>query len=530
MQPSNPTIPPRQRNGLLITLGSQRDLTREAVEAVAWGGERLALAPAAVERVAAGQAELLALLAGGGRVYGVNTGMGFFAGVDLDEAAQAGHQRNLLLGRAVGGPPWLPAAEARALLVARLGNLLSGHAGVGPELCRFLCDRLNDGFTPAVPRRAVGCAGEVIPLAHAFQTLVGVGHVLGPDGAALDAAAALAARGAAPHRLRPKEGIALLAGAPLATASALARLRAGERLADQLLAVAAASVDALRAPLDPYDQAVGELAGDAVLAAVLARLRRALGGPAPGGPAPTAADSAPTNPAPAGGAAAGRRASQAPVSFRVTPQVHAQLARTLGRLDEDVRRALAAVTDSPAVVGGRVVAGGGFHDLGLAAGMDALAVALVQAGELAGQRLHRLLDGRFSGLPDQLTPAAGPRAGLAVVHKRAVGALNEARRLAAPASVGLADTSLGQEDAATFAPEAAEKLRRVEELAREVAACELLAARQAWWLRAAEPPAGLRGLAARLAELVAPVDQDRPLGEDVAELVAALERDELRLP
>jgi histidine ammonia-lyase len=52
-------------------------------------------------------------------VYGVNTGMGWLASVGLDEAAQAGHQRNLLLGRAVGGPPWLPAAEARALLAAR---------------------------------------------------------------------------------------------------------------------------------------------------------------------------------------------------------------------------------------------------------------------------------------------------------------------------------------------------------------------------------------------------------------------------
>ena len=52
----------------------------------------------------------------------------------------------------------------------------------------------------------------------------------------------------------------------MAAATALARLRAAERLADQLLAAAAASIDALRAPLDPYDAAVGELAGDAVLA------------------------------------------------------------------------------------------------------------------------------------------------------------------------------------------------------------------------------------------------------------------------
>ena len=231
------------------------------------------------------------------------------------------------------------------------------------------------------------------------------------------------------------------------------------------------------------------------------------------------------------------------MSFRAAPQTLAHRRRTLGRLDTDVRRALAAVTDSPAVVGGRVVAGGGFHAVGLAAGMDAAAVALVQAAELAGQRLHRLLDGRFSGLPDQLSPDPGPVTGLVVVHKRAVGALHEARRLAVPASVGQADTALGQEDAASYAPEAAEQLRRVEELAREVVACELLAARQAWWLRqtgrargtagevprdrGAAPAPGLRPLAARLEELVDPVDRDRPLGPDLARLVEALAADEL---
>jgi histidine ammonia-lyase len=59
---------------------------------------------------------------------------------------------------------------------------------------------------------------------------------------------------------------------------------------------------------------------------------------------------------------------------------------------------------------------------------------------------------------------------------------------------------------------------------------ELLAARQAWWLRRAAPAAGLRGIAARLAELAAPVDRDRPLGGDLATIVAAPERDELPLP
>ena len=512
------TVPRPGPDHATITLAGPEDLTREAVEAVAWGGRPLALHPTALERVAAGQAQLAALLAAGTRVYGVSTGAGWLASVDLDPAAQADHQRNLLLGRAVGGPPWLEPAEARALLVTRLGNLVSGHAGVGPALCAFLVDRVNDGFVPAVPRGGVGCAGEVIPLAHAFQTLVGAGLVLGPGGPVRDAAAALADRGVAPLRLQAKEGIALLAGSPVATALALARLRTAERLAGQLLASAAAAIDALAAPLDAYDEAVGRLAGDPLLEQVLAELRRAVGN-----------------------RAAAAALLQAPVSFRVAPQVLAQLRRVLGRLDEDVRRALVAVTDSPAVAGGRVVSGGGFHAVGLAAGMDAAAVALVQAAELAGQRLHRLLDGRFSGLPDQLSPDPGPVTGLVVVHKRAVGVLHEARRLAGPASVGQADTSLGQEDAASYAPEAAEQLRRVQELAREVAACELLAARQAWWLRGRDqgngpgaprsaPAPGLRELAACLDDLVAPVDRDRPLGPDLDRLVEALERDQLPLP
>jgi histidine ammonia-lyase len=235
------------------------------------------------------------------------------------------------------------------------------------------------------------------------------------------------------------------------------------------------------------------------------------------------------------GPAGGRARRQAPVSFRVAPQVLAHLERTLGRLEEDVRRALVAVTDSPALVDGRAVATGGFHAVGLAAGMDATAVALAQAAELAGQRLHRLLDGRASGLPDQLTPDPGPRTGLVALHKRAVAAAGELRRLAAPASVGLADTSLGQEDAASFAPEAAEQLRRVEELVREVVACELLAARQARWLRriseaGPDPAPGLAPLAACLDNLIAPVDRDRPLGPDLDRLIGALEREELPLP
>jgi histidine ammonia-lyase len=223
------------------------------------------------------------------------------------------------------------------------------------------------------------------------------------------------------------------------------------------------------------------------------------------------------------GSADERFGLQAPVSFRVAPQVLAHVERTITRFTEDIDRAVGAVTDSPAFVDGRFVATGAFHEVELAAGFDTLGLALIRAGELSGQRVHRLLDGRFSGLPDQLTPNPGPSCGLILVQKRVVGTLNELRRLATPASVGSADTSLGQEDAMTFAFEAAEKLRRIEGLVRDVLACEFLVARQAWALRGAGTPTGLEAVAERLTETVAPVEEDRPLGPDLDRLVGRLE-------
>ncbi|MBV9280225.1 MAG: aromatic amino acid lyase, partial [Chloroflexi bacterium] len=454
-----------------LVLRQPTDLTLEAFEHVVWEGRALALHPDLIGHLAATRGAMIEALAAGRAVYGVNTGMGYLAGVELGEDEQRQHQNNLLLGRAVGGPPYLQPDEARALLLARLAGFLSGHAGVTPGLCGYLADRLNDRFVPAIPRASIGCAGEIIPLSHAFQTFLGVGHVLADDGTLKGAAAALAERDAPAYRPAPKEGIALLAGAPGALALAISHRRAVSILTGQLLLAAACAIDAVRAPSGPYHPAVAMLANDPLMERILLRLRGLLHGdgesrrterPGPEGDrgagagdeahigrTGTAPQSLPRRygagrPSGAGeSAAAGRPATgsgspsgtQAPVSFRVVPQVLAHLERILGRLEEDIRRALPAVTDSPAFVLGDFLSNGNFHAIGLTADLDGLCAALVQAGELACQHLHRLLDRRFTGLPDQLTPLPGLHSGLISVHKRAVGAVNELRRLAVPAGV-----------------------------------------------------------------------------------------------
>jgi histidine ammonia-lyase len=111
---------------------------------------------------------------------------------------------------------------------------------------------------------------------------------------------------------------------------------------------------------------------------------------------------------------------------------------------------------------------------------------------------------------------------LVVLHKRAVAAVAELRRRATPVSVGVADTSLGQEDVQSAGFAAADNLRAAAALAREVAAIELITARQAWWLRGVPPARGLRAVAGPLLDAVAPVDGDRPLGDDVSRVVELL--------
>jgi histidine ammonia-lyase len=95
------------------------------------------------------------------------------------------------------------------------------------------------------------------------------------------------------------------------------------------------------------------------------------------------------------------------------------------------------------------------------------------------------------------------------------------RQLAAATPVGLIETSGGQEDVQSFAWEAAEKLAAALRHARAVTACELLAGYQAAELSGRPRPAGSRALLDWLAGIIAPIDGDRPFGEDLQHLIEA---------
>jgi len=477
-----------------LTITGAGDPDLGLVRAVA-AGQAVVVEPGLLDAVQRRCDEARQALRDGRPVYGVNTGMGALSAVRLTEQQQRSHQRNLLLARATGGPPWLDRPEVRALITVRLLTFLSGDAGVSAALCRRLAEFLNSGIVPAVPRTGMGAAGEIMQLAHAFGPLAGIGQVLAPDGALLPARQALPGRGLDEFSLGPKEGIALLQGVPGTTALCVLRLHDAAALASLMEASVALSIVAARVSRDPYRAACGR--GDDMLAAVLGRLRAAAG----------------DEPSP--------RSLQAPVSFRVAGPVLAQVHRAAGLLEAAVRRALTGVTDSPAYLDGRFTGTAGFYGIDLAAHCDLLTAAFCHAAEVAAARIHRLLDPAVTGLPAQLAREPGPDTGLSPVHKRATGEVHAMRRLAAATPVGLIETSGGQEDVQSFAWEAAENLFAALRHARVVTASELLVAYHAAALSGRRPPAGGRPVMDWLAGIIGPIDGDRTFGVDIERLVRA---------
>jgi histidine ammonia-lyase len=477
-----------------LTVSSAADLNPGLICAIA-AGRAVRIGSALLDEVQLSCEQARAQLRSGHPVYGVNTGMGALSGVRLTRAQQLVHQRNLMLARATGGPPWLDAADVRAIIAVRLRTFLSGDAGVSAQLCQRLADFLDEGIIAAVPRTGVGSAGEIMPLAHAFGPLAGIGQVLGPGGEPRPAGEALREHGIEEFTLGPKEGIALLAGVPGATALSVRRVAEARTTAAMMEAAAGLSIVAAGAPRDPYTAACAR--GDDILAGVLSRLRAATG----------------RNLVP--------RTLQAPVSFRVAGPVLTQVLRAAAALTAAIERALAGVTDSPAFLDGRFTGTAGFHGIDLAAHCDQVTAALAHAAEVSAARIHRLLDPLVTGLPAQLAGTPGPDAGLIAVHKRAAGEIHAMRRLAGATPVGLIETSGGQEDVQSFAWEAAEALRGALRHARAVTACELLTACQAMALAGRPAPPGCHGLLGWLAGLIEPILADRPFGEDIERIAAA---------
>ena len=157
-----------------------RTLSLEDVERVARGGMPVALDDAARGRVAAFRDFIESKVASGERVYGVTTGFGRLADVEIGPDERTTLQHNLVRSHASGMGETLDRPSVRALMLLRANALARGVSGCRVMVLEQLIGFLNAGIHPRVPEfGSVGASGDLAPLAHVASGLIGVRPALG---------------------------------------------------------------------------------------------------------------------------------------------------------------------------------------------------------------------------------------------------------------------------------------------------------------------------------------------------------------
>lgn len=454
---------------------------------VAREGERVELAPAAVDGMREARAVVERALARGDEVYGLSTGVGARKKVAVPPGQTASFNRALLANHVVATGPDVEEDAVRATMLRVANGLAKGTAGVRPAIAERIVAALNAGEHLRV--RLLGSLGQadLPPLADLAHGLFGE------------------------TELEAKEALALLNSNSFSTALAALAVTDLERFLASLDAAAALDLEAFAANPTLLHPAIGEVRPYPGIVESLERLRELLDGSALWEP----------------GAA---RNLQDPLTFRCIPHVHGALRDALGFARAQVEIELNASQENPLVVTAedRIVSVANFDALPLAAALDFVRAVLASALTSACERLEKLLQGPLTGLPDGLAPRQGLAENSLGEYGVVAQALTaEARLLAHPVSFETVTTTHaeGIEDRMTMAPLAARRLAEMVGLGEALVAVELVVACQAVDLRGPERlGAGTRVAYGRVRELVPFLAEGDTLTSDlepVRELVRA---------
>ncbi len=258
-----------------ITVLGNDTLTLEQVAHVARqpGSSVVTVDPSAAKRMRASVGLRDALIATGQPVYGVTTGFGASAGVQVSADRVAALQHNLIQCLLVGVGPAAAPEVARATMLIRANCLARGLSGVRVEVVELLLACLRRDILPLIPERgSVGASGDLAPLAYVAAMLTGEGPAL-VAGERTDAATALRAHGLTPLRLEAKEGLALVNGTSFMTAFAALALHDAARLAVVADVCTALAVEALRGNAEHFHPAAHACKPHAGQMASAARIR-----------------------------------------------------------------------------------------------------------------------------------------------------------------------------------------------------------------------------------------------------------------
>ncbi len=473
-------------------------LTIEHVEAVARRGEKVDLAPDARTRITRCRDFLEERIAAREIMYGVNTGIGEFSEVVLDDDQIRQFQRYLIYNHAAGIGDPSPVEHVRAAMFLRVNVLAKGLSGCRLEIPETLVAMLNRGVTPVVCEKgSVGACGDLAPMSQIALLFMGEGEAF-LDGDRMPGSKALDRTDIPIPGLEARDGLATINGSNLTAGIGCLTAFDAERRLKQAEIAAAMTLEALRANLKPYDSRVHTLRGYRGAVTSAANIRRVIHG----------SDLV---------TGAHKTRVQDAYSMRSTPQVIGAARDQLRWTREQLEIEANGVGDNPIFLPDDkvVLTGANFQGTPISMPLDTLGAAVAMVCVLSERRLNRLTNPALSaGLPPFLTRGAGLFSGMMLSQYTADTQVVEQKILSAPAFIQSIPAAADQEDFVSMGMNSALKTRHILDIACGVLGIELMAAAQALDFRDYTPGTGTLAAKAEVRRHVDFLDEDRPLHAD----------------
>jgi len=492
----------------LVIKGS--GLTIEDVVKVARYNEKVELHPDALERIKKCRAMLEKKIQANEIMYGVNTGIGEFSEMVLNDDQVKDFQKYLVYNHAAGIGDPMPLDYVRGAMLGRINVHAHGNSGVRPEITLTLIEMLNKGVTPWVCRKgSVGASGDLAPMSQIALLMMGEGRAY-YKGELYEGKEALDKAGIEIPGLMARDGLATINGSNVLTAMSALFLYDANRWLKQAEIGAAMSLEALKANMKPYTVKLHEVRGfTGAIRSAGAINKMVQGGDLKEGRVPHKVQDA--------------------YSMRSSPQVIGAAHDALAYARSQVEIELNGVGDNPVFFPDEnlQLSGANFQGSPVSLPMDMAGAAITMVSVMSERRMNRLNNPALSvGLPAFLTKGAGMFSGLMLSQYTADMQIVEQRILSAPASVQSIPAAADQEDFVSMGMNTAIKNFQILDNAYGILGIEIMAAAQALDFRDYNFGKGVTKAKEIVRKYVEFLDVDRPLYDDhnkMKELVESCE-------
>ncbi|CAF4401150.1 unnamed protein product, partial [Didymodactylos carnosus] len=156
-------------------------------------------------------------------LYGVTTLFGGMAHRSISSSKASELQENLICTLKTGAGSFIPLEDSRAAMLLRANSHLLGVSGIRMEITSRLLKFIQDNVTPLIPEfGSIGASGDLVPLTYIAGSIYGINESFHVDfcGRRMNALDALKEIGLTKLDLQPKEGLAMINGSSMMTATA----------------------------------------------------------------------------------------------------------------------------------------------------------------------------------------------------------------------------------------------------------------------------------------------------------------------